>query len=65
MEILQNICTNVAVDRNWDDEGLRTANLRVVDLEAQGLEKVPEWRKTEGGTGAGRVSRGGGEGPSC
>ena len=45
MEILQNICTNVAVERTWDDEGLRTANLRVVDLEAQGLEKVPEWRK--------------------
>ena len=60
MEILRKMCTNVAAERTWADKGLCTMNICVVDLEAKGLENFPEWReKIEGGTGAGRVGRGG------
>ena len=45
VELLQNLCADVATDRTWDDKGLRTTNLRVVELEAQGLENFPEWRE--------------------
>ena len=45
MELLQNLCADVATDRTWDDKGLHTTNIRVVELEAQGLENFPEWRE--------------------
>ena len=44
VELLQNLCADVATDMTWDDKGLHTTNLRVVELEAQGLENFPEWR---------------------
>ena len=31
--------------RTWDDKGLHTPNLCVVELEAQGFENLPEWQK--------------------
>ena len=43
VEILQNMFADVAEDRTWNDEGLHTKNICVVDLEAQGLEDFPEW----------------------
>ena len=66
VKLLKNLCAGVAVYRNCSDKGLCTTNIRVLDLEGQGLENFPEWRekKNEGGTGAGRVVRGGDEGSS-
>ena len=43
MERLKKLCANVASDRTRDDKGLHTTNLCVEDLEAKGLEKLPEW----------------------
>ena len=40
VEILQKLCTDVAVDRSWTDKGLCTTNLSVVDLEAQWQVKL-------------------------
>ena len=34
VELLQNLCADVAVDRTWSDKGLRTTNIILVDLEA-------------------------------
>ena len=34
IELLKNLCSDVAADRNWADKGLRTTNFRVVDLGA-------------------------------
>ena len=34
VELLQNLCADVAVDRTWSDKGLRTTNILLVDLEA-------------------------------
>ena len=34
----------MAADRTWADEVICTINLRVVDLEAQGLENFLEWQ---------------------
>ena len=45
VELLKNLCADVAADRTWDDKGLRTTNLRTVELEAQGLENFPEWKE--------------------
>ena len=65
VDILQNLCADVAMERTWSDKGLPTKNIFVVYLEAQGLKISLSGRKTEGGTGSGRVGRGGGEGSSC
>ena len=45
MERLKKLCANVASDSTRDDKGLHTTNLCVEDLEAKGLEKLPEWRE--------------------
>ena len=45
VELLKNMCTDMAADSTWDDEGIRTTNIRVVDLEEQGLENVPGWQE--------------------
>ena len=45
VELFQKLCINLATDRSWSDEGLRTTNIYVVDLEAQELENFPEWRE--------------------
>ena len=45
MERLKNLCANVASDRTRDDKGLQTTNFCVEDLEAKGLEKLPEWQE--------------------
>ena len=45
VERLQKLCADVALDRTWAEKGLHTTNIRVADLEAQGLENFPEWRK--------------------
>ena len=45
MERLKKLCANVDSDRTRDDKGLYTTNLCVEDLEAKGLEKLPEWQE--------------------
>ena len=42
VELLKNVCANVATDRTWAGKGLFTTNIRVTDLETQGLENFPE-----------------------
>ena len=45
VEPLQKLCADVASDRTWAEKGLHITNLHVADLETQGLENFPEWRK--------------------
>ena len=45
VELLQNLCANVAAERTWAEKGLHKTNIGVLDLEAQGWEKFPEWRE--------------------
>ena len=47
-DLLKNTCADVATDRTWADEGLRTSNLHLADLEVQGLEKFTDWRENLG-----------------
>ena len=47
-DLFQKLCANMDAGRTWDDKGIPTTNLHVVDLEAQELEKIPEWREKLG-----------------
>ena len=64
MEFLQTLCADVAANRTWADEGLRTKISVWYTWRHRGSKNVLSGGKNEGGIGAGRVYKGGGEGPS-
>ena len=45
MDLLDNLCRDVSADRTWVDESILSTNLRLADIEAQGVSHFPEWKE--------------------
>ena len=44
VDLLGNLCRDVLADRVWVDESILSTNLRLSDIEAQGLSHFTEWK---------------------
>ena len=42
VELLGTLCGDVSADRTWVEESIHSTNLRLVDIEFQGVSQFPE-----------------------
>ena len=45
VDLLGNICRDASADWAWVDESIISTNLRLADIEAQGVSHFPEWKE--------------------